>query len=262
MDHIGPLAWTAEDCALLLCAMAGPDAADPASSGRIAPDYMATLNDGVKGLRIGVARHFHESDNPVSEGTRKGIEGAIEVFRGLGAEVTDVRLPPMADYSACGWLILLCEAFAVHERWMQTGFAQYGEMLRDRMALGGLISGADYLQALRKRRALCAATAEAMKPVDILLTAAQPAEALPIDAVPKWGILEQPSFTIPFNVTGQPAMAVCAGFGALGLPVSIQLAGKPFAEATLLRAAHTFEQATQWRNQRPPMAGIGAGAAR
>ncbi|HEV3111358.1 MAG TPA: amidase [Candidatus Binataceae bacterium] len=260
MDHIGPLAWTAEDCALLLHKMAEPDAVDPASSGRIAPDYMATLNDGVKGLRIGVVRHFHESDNPVSDGTRKGIEGAIEVFRALGAEMRELRLPPLADYSACGWLILLCEAFATHERWMQTGFAQYGAMLRDRMALGGLISGADYLQAVRKRRSLCAATAAAMEPVDMLLTAAQPAEALPIDAVPKWGILEQPSFTIPFNVTGQPAMAVRAGFGALGLPVSIQLAGKPFAEATLLSAAHAFEQATQWRNQRPPMARIGAGA--
>ena len=258
MDHIGPLAWTAEDCALLLRAMAWPDTDDPASSGRIAPDYVATLNDGVKGMRIGVVRHFHESDNPVSEGTRKGIEGAIEVFRDLGAEVRDVQLPPMADYSACGWLILLCEGFAAHERWMQTGFAHYSEMLRDRLALGALISGADYLQAVRKRRVLCAATAAAMKPIDLLLTAAQPAEALPIDAVPKWGILEQPSFTIPFNVTGQPAISVCAGFGALGLPVSLQLAGKPFAEATLLRAAHAFEQATQWRGQRPPMATIGA----
>jgi aspartyl-tRNA(Asn)/glutamyl-tRNA(Gln) amidotransferase subunit A len=126
------------------------------------------------------------------------------------------------------------------------------------MVLGGLISAADYIQAQRKRRALGAATAAAMKPVDILLTAAQPAEAPPIDKVPKYGVLEAPSFTIPFNVTGQPAISVCTGFGANGLPVSMQLAGKPFAEATLLRAAHAFELATQWRAQHPPMAHTGS----
>ncbi len=261
MDHAGPLAWTAEDCALLLHAMAGPDPADPASAGRVAPDYTETLNDGVKGMRIGVVRHFHESDHPVSEGTRKGVDGAIDIFRRLGAEVREVQLPPLADYSACGWVILMTEAFAIHERWMQTSFEKYGELLRDRMALGGLISGADYVQAVRRRRELCAATAMAMKPIDILLTASQPGEAPRIDAVLKWSILEKPSFTIPFNVTGQPAISVCAGFGAGGLPVSIQLAGKPFDEATLLRAAHSFEQATQWRQHRPPMATARAGAA-
>ncbi len=261
MDHAGPLAWTAEDCALLLHAMAGPDPADPASAGRVAPDYTETLNDGVKGMRIGVVRHFHESDYPVSEGTRKGVDGAIDIFRRLGAEVREVQLPPLADYSACGWVILMTEAFAIHERWMQTSFEKYGELLRDRMALGGLISGADYVQAVRRRRELCAATAMAMKPIDILLTASQPGEAPRIDAVLKWSILEKPSFTIPFNVTGQPAISVCAGFGAGGLPVSIQLAGKPFDEATLLRAAHSFEQATQWRQHRPPMATARAGAA-
>jgi aspartyl-tRNA(Asn)/glutamyl-tRNA(Gln) amidotransferase subunit A len=258
MDHAGPLAWTAEDCALLLQAMAGPDPADPASSGRPAPDYAATLSDGVKGMRIGLVRHFHESDHPVSPGTRNGIDVALKVFRDLGAEVREVELPPLADYSACGWVILMTEAFAVHEHWMQTGFEKYGELLRDRMALGGLISGADYLQAVRRRRELCAATAAAMsaRAIDLLLTASQPAEAPRIDAVPKWGIIEKPSFTIPFNVTGQPAISVCTGFGAGGLPVSMQLAGKPFDEATLFRAAHAFEQATQWRRQRPAMANI------
>jgi len=262
MDHPGPLAWTVEDCALLLQAMAGPDAADPASAGRGAPDYTATINDGVKGLRIGVVRHFHESDHKVSEATQKGIAAAIDVFRGLGAELREIELPHLADYSACGWIILLAEAFSVHERWLQTSFEKYCEMLRDRAALGGLIGAADYLAAVRRRRDLCARTALATKDVDILLTAAQPAEASRIDAVPKWGILEKPSFTIPFNVTGQPAISVCTGFGAGGLPVAMQLAAKPFQEATLLRAAHTFEQATQWRAQRPAMARVDGNAAR
>jgi aspartyl-tRNA(Asn)/glutamyl-tRNA(Gln) amidotransferase subunit A len=258
MDHTGPLAWTVEDCALLMQAMAGPDAADPASAGRDAPDYCATINGGVKGMRIGVVSHFHESDYKVSEATQRGIDGAIDVFRRLGAELREIQLPPLADYWACGWLILLAEAFSVHERWLQTSFEQYGEMLRDRLALAGLISAADYLQAVRRRRELCEQTAAAMDQVDILLTACQPGEALRIDSVPKWGIFEKPSFTIPFNVTGQPAISVCTGFGAGGLPVAMQLAAKPFEEAALFRAAHAFEQATQWRKQRPPIAGVEA----
>src|SRR5690242_17626566 len=261
LDHAGPLAWTVEDCAILLQAMAGPDPADPASSGRSAPDYASALNGGVKGMRIGVVRHFHETDNKVSEGTQKGIDGAMEVLRGLGAEVREVKLPSLADYSACGFLILVTEAFALHERWLQTSLEKYGELLRDRMALGGLISGVDYVQAVRRRRELCAATAAAMKDIDLLLTASQPAEAPRIDAVPKWAILEKPGFTIPFNVTGQPAMSVCSGFGAGGLPVSIQLIGKPFEEATVFRAAHAYEQATEWRKQRPAMAKLGARSA-
>src|SRR6266849_721678 len=261
LDHAGPLAWTVEDCAILLQAMAGPDPADPASSGRSAPDYASALNGGVKGMRIGVVRHFHETDNKVSEGTQKGIDGAIDVLRGLGAEVREVKLPSLADYSACGFLILVTEAFALHERWLQTSLEKYGELLRDRMALGGLISGVDYVQAVRRRRELCATTAAAMKEIDVLLTASQPTEAPRIDAVPKWAILEKPGFTIPFNVTGQPAMSVCSGFGAGGLPVSIQLIGKPFEEATVFRAAHAYEQATEWRKQRPAMAKLGARSA-
>src|SRR6266849_1278433 len=261
LDHAGPLAWTVEDCAILLQAMAGPDPADPASSGRSAPDYASALNGGVKGMRIGVVRHFHETDNKVSEGTQKGIDGAIDVLRGLGAEVREVKLPSLADYSACGFLILVTEAFALHERWLQTSLEKYGELLRDRMALGGLISGVDYVQAVRRRRELCAATAAAMKDIDLLLTASQPTEAPRIDAVPKWAILEKPSFTIPFNVTGQPALSICSGFGVGGLPVSIQLIGKPFEEAAVFRAAHTYEQATEWRKQRPAIAKLGARSA-
>src|SRR5260370_19775110 len=237
--------------------MAGPDPADPASSGRSAPDYASALDGGVKGMRIGVVRHFHETDNKVSEGTQKGIDGAMEVLRGVGAEVREVKLPSLADYSACGFLILVTEAFALHERWLQTSLEKYGELLRDRMALGGLISGVDYVQAVRRRRELCAATAAAMKDIDLLLTASQPAEAPRIDAVPQWAILENPGCTIPFNVTVQPALSVGSGIGAGGLPVSIQLIGKPFEEATVFRAAHAYQQATEWRNHRPARAALG-----
>jgi Asp-tRNA(Asn)/Glu-tRNA(Gln) amidotransferase A subunit family amidase len=254
LDHTGPLAWTAEDCALLLAAMAGHDPADPASANRPAPDLVTGLDAGVKGLRIGVVRHFFETDHPVSPGVRQGIEAAERVFAGLGATVRDVTLPPMLDFQACGWVILIIEAFAVHEPWMKTRLNDYGEMFRDRVALGGLLRASDYVQAVRRRRILTQQVAAVMEDVDLLLTAPAPAEAPEITAVTKWSTLEKPSFTIPFNVTGQPAMSVCTGFGAGGLPVSMQLVGRPFEDALVLRAAHAFERATGWRKARPALA--------
>jgi Asp-tRNA(Asn)/Glu-tRNA(Gln) amidotransferase A subunit family amidase len=253
LDHIGPMAWTVEDCALLLQGMAGHDPDDPASADRPVADVTAELGRGVKGLRIGVIRHFHEVDNPVSPATQQGIEDALDFFRREGAEVRDVTLSPMMDYNAPGWLILTAEAYAVHEPWLKDRFNDYGELLRDRLAFGALLRAADLVQAIRRRRVLCEEMRDAMADLDILITASAPAEAPKITEVPKWGMFEKPNFTMPFNLTGLPALSVCSGYGAGGLPVSIQIIGKPFAEATVFRAGHAYEQATDWRSKRPAM---------
>jgi aspartyl-tRNA(Asn)/glutamyl-tRNA(Gln) amidotransferase subunit A len=254
LDHAGPMAWTVEDCAILLQAMAGYDPADPASADRKVPDFRAELGKGAKGLRVGVVRHFHETDHRVSDATLAGIEGGLDFFRKSGATVRDVDLAPLVEWHGCNFLILVVEAFAVHEQWLRTQYNDYGELLRDRMALGGLVSGVDHMQALRRRRELCAEMAVAMADLDILVTASQPAEAPRIDAVPKWGMFEKPGFTSTFNLTGYPAISVCTGYGAEGLPVAMQLAAKPFQEPTLFRAAHAYEQAMPWRNTRPALA--------
>jgi aspartyl-tRNA(Asn)/glutamyl-tRNA(Gln) amidotransferase subunit A len=136
---------------------------------------------------------------------------------------------------------------------MRARFDDYGQLLRHRMVYGALIAATDYVQAIRRRRELCLATAAATKDIDILVTAGAPAEAPRIDAVQKWNNLSIPSFTNPFNVTGWPAMSVCSGFGEGGLPVSVQIAAKPFQEATIFRAAHAFEQATPFREKRPTL---------
>lgn len=253
LDHAGPMAWTVEDCAILLQAMAGHDPADPASADRAVPDYTADLRKGVQGLRIGVVRHFHEVDNKVSPAVQAGIDDALSVWEFQGAEIVDVTLPSLREYQAVCWVIMIVEAYALHEKWMQTSFNDYGELFRDRVALGGLIPAADYVQALRRRRELLAVTFTATKGIDALVTAGAPAEAPRIDAVPKWGNLEIPSFTNPFNVTGWPALCVCSGFGEGGLPVSVQIASKPFTEATLLRIGHAYEVARTWRNTRPQL---------
>lgn len=254
LDHTGPMAWTVEDVALLLDAMAGPDPADPASAPGPAPSFAPAIGRGVKGIRIGVARDWFTREHPVSSATLAAIVQAEATFRELGAVVEDIALPSLEDFSACGFVILVTEAYAAHEPWMRTRFNDYGELLRDRMALGAMVSGADYMQALRRRRELCREMAASMQGFDLILTASAAGEAPKIDAVPKWANFEHPGLTLPFNVTGQPALSVCAGFGEAGLPLSIQLAGRPFADATVLAAGHAYEQAHGWRARRPALA--------
>ena len=255
LDHAGPMAWTAEDCALLLQGMAGPDPEDPASVDRPVPDFTAELGKGVEGLRIGVVRHFFEQDHRASDATRAGIDAALDFFRKEGAEVRDITLSSAADYHAVGYLIMVTEAFTLHGPWMRERFMDYGELFRDRVSLAATVSGPDMIQATRRRHMLCREMAAAMENLDIIVSASQPGEAPRIDSVPKWANMEKPSFTMPCNVTGFPAISICTGFGEGGLPVAMQLAGKPFTEPTLFRAAHAYETATKWRARRPAMAG-------
>src|ERR1700758_1719873 len=131
LDHAGPMAWTAEDCAIMLQAMAGHDPADPASADRPVPDYRAALSGDVRGLRIGLIRHFYEADNPANEATRQGIEAAIKVSENLGCSVRELHLSPLADWAACGVLIMLAEGYAIHEATLHTRFTDYGEAFRD-----------------------------------------------------------------------------------------------------------------------------------
>ena len=251
LDHAGPMAWSVEDVALLLQAMAGHDPADPGSANRPVPDFHAALAQGVRGRRIGVIRHFHESDNPVSPATLAGIENTLAVLRAEGAVISDVTLPSLAEYNATGWAIIYAESFAVHEAWMQAAPEKYGEYMRHRLALGALMSAADYIQAQRRRADLITRSIAATQGVDLLITASAVGEAPPITAVSKWASLEKPGFTMPFNVLGWPALSLCSGFGEGGLPVSVQIIGKPFDDASVLAAGHAFEKATAFRATRP-----------
>ena len=253
LDHIGPMAWTAEDCALMLQALAGHDPRDPASADRPVPEYTASLGSGIKGLKIGVIHHFHEVDYKVSAGTQRGIDAAISTLRELGAEIREVQLSPLQDWQACGSLISITERASAYDEWARTRLGDFSERMQRRLMLGALVSGVDYVQAVRRRRELRAELKAAMAGLDIVLTAAAPGEAPKIDNVPVWDVFDRPSFTIPFNVAGYPAISICAGYGEGGLPVAIQLVGKPFDEATVFRVADAFENATPFRNTRPAL---------
>ncbi len=253
LDHIGPMAWTTEDCALMLQALAGYDATDPASANRPVPNYTAELPKGAKGLKIGVLRRWHEDDRPVAPAVQKGIDNAIAVYKALGAEVKEIHLSSLHDYAAAGFFISTAERAAAYEQMMLDAPMNFGQRYRDRLVLGSFCTSMDYVQAVRRRRELLAEITAAMADVDVVLTAGNPDEAPLIDKVPRWDNLDKPNFTMPFNLTGLPAICVPSGFGPKGLPVSIQLAAKPFAEAMLFRAAHAFEVATPFRQRRPEL---------
>jgi aspartyl-tRNA(Asn)/glutamyl-tRNA(Gln) amidotransferase subunit A len=147
----------------------------------------------------------------------------------------------------------MVERAADYEEWARTRLGDFSERVQRRLMLGALVSGVDYVQAVRRRRELRAELQTAMKDLDVVLTAAQPAEAARIDEVPVWDTFATPSFTMPFNVAGYPAISICSGFGEGGLPVAMQLVGKPFQEPTVFRIADAFEKASEFRNRRPAL---------
>ncbi len=250
LDHTGPMARTVEDCAYLLQALVGHDPADPASSAAPVDDYLASLRTGIRGLRVGVPRaYFFEGVNPEMA---RAFEATLGVLRSLGASVEDVAIPSIHD-SMAFMAIMLAEAFAYHERDLRERPDLYGEVLREKLLAGGLITGAEYAQAQRLRARLCEDMAAALTRVDVLATPTTPGPA------PAFATVLDPDFAFarsnmgPFNMAGLPALAVPCGFTEAGLPLSLQIAGRAFDEATVLRVGHAYEQATDWHRRRPPV---------
>ena len=250
LDHTGPMARTVEDCAYLLQGMAGHDPRDPASSPRDVDDYVGALEGNVRGLRIGVPRNyfFEDADADVVQ----AFEGAMDELRRLGAEVRDVTIPSF-NLSRSFFLILVSEAFAYHEHDLRTRPELYGEMLRERIMAGALVTASEYTQAQRIRMQICADVADVMKTVDVLATPTSPKPATPFKVAYDPELAFPRSNMPPFNLTGQPTLALPCGFAASGLPVSMQLAGRAFEETTVLRLGHAYQRATDWHTRRPPV---------
>jgi aspartyl-tRNA(Asn)/glutamyl-tRNA(Gln) amidotransferase subunit A len=250
LDHTGPMARTVEDCAYLMQPLAGHDPADPASSRAPVDDYVAALGRDVRGLRIGVPRNYFFEG--VDAEIVQAFEEALATLRRLGAEVRDVRIPSM-DATHSFLLILIAEAYAYHERDLREHPERYGDVLRERLQAGALVTAAEYTQAQRIRSQICAETAAVLRDVDVLATPTtlKPATPFSIAHDPELGFPK--SNMPPFNLTGLPTLALPCGFSAAGLPLSLQLSGRPFEEGTVLRAGHAYEQATAWHTRRPPV---------
>ena len=252
-DHAGPMTWTVEDCAILLQAIAGHDPKDPGSADCPIPDYRAALTGDVRGLRIGIVRHLYEDDNTVTPEVRAALEEAYAVFRSLGATLEDVRIRPAADYYAVKITIAESEQYAIHEEELRTRPGDFGADFLGRALPAVLYSAADYVQAQRERRLMLGEMASIYEKFDVLVTPTAPGPAPRLGTWRTISFWQNSSLTTPFNVTGGPALAQCMGFTPAGLPLSLQLVGRPFDESTVLRAAHAYETATNWRSCRPSL---------
>ena len=251
-DHAGPMTWTAEDCAIMLQAIAGHDANDPASADRGIPNFTAGLHAGIKGMRIGVLRHLYETDVPTSPILKAALDKAYDVLRGLGAVLEDVKIHPAVDYHAVKITGAESELYSVHEPVLRTRLADFGEDFLGR-ALGALlIGGADYMRASRQRRYMIECMAPLYARYDAFVTAG-PGPAGRLDAWRTINFWQRSSVTTPFNCTGGPALVQCIGFTDDGLPLAIQIAGRPFADPTVLRIAQAYESATAWKARRPAL---------
>ena len=251
-DHCGPMTWTVADNALMLQALAGHDPKDPTTSTAPVPDYSAALRDGIAGMTIGVPRrYFFEAGPDVEPETLDAIEGALEVMAELGATVRDVDIPHVEQSRAANQTIMMGEAFAYHEHNLKTRREDYGAMVRDRFLLGGMLTISDYVQAQRVRSLIKREMADALREVDVLVTPTSPKPAAALEGYSGGATLTGPSFTGPFNASGIPAISTPGGFSSDGLPIGLQIAGKPFDEATVLRVAYAYEQAARWFERRP-----------
>ncbi len=241
-DHAGPLARTTEDCAFAMQVLAGHDSKDPASVNASVPDFLSGLNRPIKGMRVGWCTNWYEAEATAS--VHKAMKEAAETLKGLGAEIVPIELPPLAGFHACGRIIILSEAYAIHRRWIASNPEMYGEFFRLRTRLGAFISGDQYVDALRWRRMLTASLVDAMADVELVLTANQngPAETFE-NSQQDYHFFGKPSLTMPANISGQPALTIRGGFAENGLPLGIQLIGRSLADADLLPVGHQFEQA-------------------
>jgi aspartyl-tRNA(Asn)/glutamyl-tRNA(Gln) amidotransferase subunit A len=251
LDAIGPIAWTAEDCALMLQVISGFDADDPGSAKEPVPDFSADLGKGVKGLRIGVIRRFYEDDLPADNEMRTAFEAALQVLRDLGAKVETADFPSLEDFQAPKVIITTADHYAIFEEDLRKRPHLIGPKLRPNIEQGMLVSAVDYIQAQRRRLTIAKDVAQRFRNFDVLVTLTA-LEAAPLDAPQeRKGSLPALSLTMPFSLTGMPAMSVPTGFDRNGLPLAMQIAGKAFDEAMVLRVGHAYLDATPWKDRRP-----------
>lgn len=262
-DHGGPLARTVTDAALLLQAIAGEDATDPTTCGAVVEDYTAGLGKSIAGLRVGVPEDFFFTN--LDPEIDAAVRAAIAALAELGAHVEEVALP-FAKEAVAAWVtIALVEAYAIHEAHVDERGDELSPDVRERLLLGRPIAAAEYERARGRREALVAEMARVMESVDVLALPATPIAAVPVDnPVAMLGGREVTGadvlgrFTRLAAFTGQPALSVPCGFTAGGLPIGFQLIGRRFEDASLLRVAHAYEQATPWHARRPPEPAGGA----
>ncbi len=261
LDHVGPMTKTVEDAAIMLEVIAGYDPADPASARRAAEPYRNGLSRSLRSVRVGIPRQLLEVS--VAREVQAAVAAATDVLRDLGMTMEEIDLPCLDDALAVQRTIIFSEAAAYHQTYFPARADEYGPRMREQLALGMAIPAVQYVQAQRLRRLIIEEFRDVFRHVDLLATPTAAIEASPLGQqaiVIDGKTIEEPRrlsrLTNPLNVTGLPAIAVPCGFSQQGLPLSLQLVGRPFADGLVLAAAHAYERSAQWYLRSPSLAGV------
>ena len=263
LDHIGPLARSARDCALMLSTYMGGDPRDPYAVDLPVPDLLARAGGSLEGLTIGVERASHfgvvDDEDPA---VAPAFEAAVAALEALGATVVEVVLPYVAETATAAMITCAAESLAYHREDLRTRPGDYARSNRSMYALGALFSGADYVQSQRVRRVTQRALAGVFAEVDAIVMPAATVAAPSYDTLLTGGVMDvlKGVHTMYWDAVGNPALVVPMGFNAGGLPLSLQIAARPFEEDVLVQVGDAFQRATDWHLRVPPIAAeLGAG---
>jgi aspartyl-tRNA(Asn)/glutamyl-tRNA(Gln) amidotransferase subunit A len=256
LDHCGPMTWVVEDTAHMLQAVAGYDTKDPTSNRAPVPDYFAALKEDIKGAVIGVPKGYMQECAPRTDAeVLTLVDKAIAELASLGARIVEVALPTMKLATMANAVIYYNEYFTAHKQELPALLNAAAAQRRARLYLGLMTSAADYIQAQRIRGKMKREFAEIFQKVDLMVLPCQPGPAPKIGELDPLDTLYKhlvPEYSSPFNLAGLPALSIPCGF-ARNLPVAVQIAGKPFDEPTVLRAAYIYQQHARWFERRPPI---------
>ena len=259
LDHAGPLSYTVADSAYVLNAISGYDAADAGSARAEVPDFAAALGQPLASLRVGVCKNHFFGRNQID--VDAAIEAVIRFYSDAGAKIVEFELPILAFGLGAIFAIELSSSTAYHSRNLASGeVAGFTEDVRTLVEMGRLVTGPDYLKAEQLRRVLIEDLARVFADVDVILGPTCPLTAWPIG---EWTVRVGPEdesvlaaswrLTYPWNLAGLPAISLPCGFDTAGLPIGLQLAGRPFDEETVIRAADAYERAHDWKDMRPKL---------
>jgi aspartyl-tRNA(Asn)/glutamyl-tRNA(Gln) amidotransferase subunit A len=257
MDHAGPLTRTVSDCALAMNAISGYDPADPGSLDAPVPDFTGLLDGEIAGLRLGLAGDFFSKG--MTPGFEAAFQEALRVLESAGASFREVSLPSMLHAQAAHSVIILSEGASAFEETVRTGAGLLGINARTRLETGSFLLATDYIRAQRVRSVFQREFASAMREVDVLVTPTSPGPPQKFDEPAVSSDAKGAAtaaanrFRRPFNLVGAPAISIPCGFDPAGIPVGLQIVGRPLEDALVLKVAHAYEQRTDWHKQRPPL---------
>jgi amidase len=247
MDHVGPMARTVEDAAIMFDAIAGFDPNDPTSLAEPASPVRSELSSGVAGFRIGFDRRY--ATEGLDPDLGRAMDAVLESLASAGADIVDITMPDVGGVGPAWWDLSTAEAAAFHAETYPSRSEDYGSGFRAVLDHGLGVSGVDYANAARFRAEFAGRMNRLLGTVDCMVCPSFGGAAPRIGA--QGGVRD--SFTKPFNFSGSPTLSMPCGFSPDGLPYSVQFVGRPLSEAVLCRVGYTFERATEWHLRHPPI---------